>query len=1447
MPDIPGSTNTGKVDVADFSTEPIVSTGTADFSTPKTMASDVADFGGPTLQQPSLDLSTIDWGTLKKTQDSVMSDPLMQKLYVDNPKAVNDAFVEQSLSKFLGMPVGPGQSHIFAQALWDNPPKDSVTLGQRIKNTITAAQLGSEDASLGSKMVAGTATPEDAKRHEEIKQAMPSPEEQLRTVPKFIVNFFWNTLVGLPNTIVKNAQGDIPQTSLDKTVQSVATNFASSITNLLMTPWAAPKALAQGPVGRVAVVTGIDGGAYNSLIDVGVDTKVARGVAIGLGAFNLALNALPILRGLTVGKKLATDVITQGISRAMMNGNLVKSVLGLGIEQGLYAYGSAAANATAPEIAYALSNAVQTKQIPLDSAQKILEEIGITGTLSMGANILVAGGAFAIGSFKIKPGGALDLQLREQVRAAGIHDTQVKATETQVAKSLPSAIWAMTNEQFQSSGLSEKWKPGVMTQEGKFITGTDHGDAYNRAEDMGLHVPEDKLGQVAGWKVGNEIILDKNFPEGDPNQIHLAIVRKALLEGKPVPENVLAEYPDLQRPSSLPAPLQKKIADIVKLSDAQVEALDAQTKSAESSADYIKNTDLTYKQGIQDGKDIVTSAYLLKKYINDISKVDEAGLPEEFAAPIRELKANFTPENFRGDTVAKLTKLRDELATMAIDNKDIPASTLSKIGELDKLSYSKMNLDDVKTIRDAIIQYRTLAWQENRIQVGIEQKARAQVVADSVAELPVVKESIIETIKNPDGTTTEIIREPGIKQVFKDKLRDLNNTATTKQIPFDDVVSRLGPTAKRVVAEGMHEGTVNEMKFIQDFNGELKQRTDSIPSQAKWFQEIQQFPINDTQTATLPKVYKLALYMHSKNPENTAHITGGPDSGITLPFGKYSKTKVYKVTPEALAAVVKSVEANPQEKLYVDTIADMLSKSGKAQAEVYARRNGIPLELVDAYYRIETAPLSRKLSRSEKEILSRESSTAFGVGPAQGHLKERTGSTIPLVLNPITHDVAISRDLAGAYIHLTDAASNAVKLLRDPSYARALAKINPDLQRNLIKGIRDITHNRDPVPDFELSSLKLRNNMGMAILAMPNEWPAVKQGIAIVRYSNYVDTGHLIAGITEAAIHPKQTRAFLAGLSPEFVDRIQGGQNREMADLLRQSKGQDIGGVISRKAKLMSPMRWGDAAVVQAGMMGAYRKVLDELNNNALSPIVFRILTEEFHVSDASLSVLTAVERQNLAIKYADYATEHTQAMSMPQFQSDMQRGSAGEKALTLFMSENMASLNVFRRFVQEAKTASAKDAPRKWSRVVKSGLIVFGVEAMANMFINRARREVTGAKQPPLGKDIAANLLNAPLQGAPLFGAITQAGINATLLGWDASNFSLTPMQAVADLGVKFSTQLGTFAMAPGGYQRQKAALSLADSLGQMAGIYFGVPYQPIMTNIKMGIHLTNSLTGGQ
>lgn len=90
---------------------------------------------------------------------------------------------------------------------------------------------------------------------------------------------------------------------------------------------------------------------------------------------------------------------------------------------------------------------------------------------------------------------------------------EVKPREAPPTIAVKPKPWEMTQDEFVKQ-YTGKWKAGVLTDEGKFVTGWDHGDALNNAQDAGYTISGD-LGQRAGWRVAGQVVLDKDMP---PNE-----------------------------------------------------------------------------------------------------------------------------------------------------------------------------------------------------------------------------------------------------------------------------------------------------------------------------------------------------------------------------------------------------------------------------------------------------------------------------------------------------------------------------------------------------------------------------------------------------------------------------------------------------------------------------------------------------------------------------------------------------------------------------------------------------------------------------------------------------------------------------------------------------------------------------------------------------------------
>lgn len=123
--------------------------------------------------------------------------------------------------------------------------------------------------------------------------------------------------------------------------------------------------------------------------------------------------------------------------------------------------------------------------------------------------------------------------------------TAFEAVEGEIpapASAIPSGKSALRD----SAGMSwEEWgdawegrfKPGILTEDGEFVVGRDHGDALNQALDAGKRVADaEELGQRSGWKVGSEVVLSKDLDDDSPRAVYDFLRQKA--QDMPAPPDV---------------------------------------------------------------------------------------------------------------------------------------------------------------------------------------------------------------------------------------------------------------------------------------------------------------------------------------------------------------------------------------------------------------------------------------------------------------------------------------------------------------------------------------------------------------------------------------------------------------------------------------------------------------------------------------------------------------------------------------------------------------------------------------------------------------------------------------------------------------------------------------------------------------------------------------------
>jgi hypothetical protein len=878
-----------------------------------------------------------------------------------------------------------------------------------------------------------------------------------------------------------------------------------------------------------------------------------------------------------------------------------------------------------------------------------------------------------------------------------------------------------------------------------------------------------------------------------------------------------------------PAVGERAIGTIMDITDAQATALDAAVKSAESSADYVPPPGMTRREVIAEYRQTLDDRKSVNKLIRDIKKIDTTGMRDEFAEPVKNILEDFTSANMREKTVERLQKIQ---ADMDLDpNVEIAPSDRKRLGELGKIPLAKLAIDDLQLVHDSLMHYSKLAKESQKIKVGNLRRDVLDTVTDALRELPTHKK-IQEAV---------VSSQPTISKELASGVRKAKDFFGPMQDHYDLLVERLGPTSKKAIFDDVHAGNMLKEKYAQDRTAEFQTATAPLWKKYKshrWLNEYQDIgqvttPEGGKATLKLSRSERMALYMHAQDPQNARHILEG---GIGFKWREGERNRVYQIDAETLGKLVKSVADNADEMIYVKASQDMFRRNGSDLDKTYYELNDLHLSLRDSYYPIETMPVGRGKEAEAEMAFDLSKSDWARVGLFKGMTERRVNSKIPIYLNPITFDLQKALDHTSAYIGLEAPLRNASKLLYAKDFKESVqSKLGNDYWKFVEKGLKDIAGQRENYGMLEGTALSLRNKIATATLGL-NPFPILLQPLSVVRYSQYVKPKYLMGGVMDSVMHPKLVSRTHRLWSPEYVTRTGKGFSREVADVIRQGGGgQAFGQGQKLRSKFMKGLQVGDQVAVMAGMEGAVRQVLDEFRTGKLSPEVKKALQID------SAAGLSPEQKLGYAYKYADYVTERTQSMGLPEFQSTMQRGSAFQKMFTLFGSEAAASMNMRRQAYFEAKKTGT---PQAWSKYVKAVFLTVILEPMGMVIRDRLRTAAKGEKQEDIEKDIAERLINAPFEGLPIVRDVVNAATRKMIKGEGFGSSSILPIQRVADVASKAIVAMSDIATAKSRHSRKKAALKSADALAEFISLGTGMPYRPVYNLTEMGIKAAKRLT---
>ena len=522
------------------------------------------------------------------------------------------------------------------------------------------------------------------------------------------------------------------------------------------------------------------------------------------------------------------------------------------------------------------------------------------------------------------------------------------------------------------------------------------------------------------------------------------------------------------------------------------------------------------------------------------------------------------------------------------------------------------------------------------------------------------------------------------------------------------------------------------------------------------------------------------------------------------------------MTPDEFNAIIESL--TPEELAFAgDHVSEIFEDQADKLNEVFLEKNGFPMPREENYYPKEVMPIKRGVDFEKEEALEMFKGKWVRVGLSKGMIKERLGSKKPIYLNGLTYDVNKSVMRSGAYIGLEISLSNASRLLYNPDFRFELTNRYGEVTwREIEQALRDIAGDWHTYSTVEELLMKTKNMIATAMLGL-NPWVMMKQVVSLPLYGVFVKPEYVMRGLIDYVFHPEEIKTRHKMYSPEYLERIEAGFSRDVADIAKATSEKRVfGGKKPLTERVMGGIKFFDEQAVNPGMQGAVLQVLDEFKAGKLS----REVKIALDIDNADIPKLSPAEQMQLAYKFADYVTERTQPMFSVEHRAPLSRGTPVEKLFTMFGAATNQFLNLIRRSYREAKRTKDPQANAKLARalfyvVVVNTLAIIGIDEIRDRFYGRESSSFIGRILKGLSayfffiRDLTASVISKIEKG--------------TFLGFDVSSPIQRPIQLMTDSLASGYTAIN----AKNKSKRNKAATKFVNSSLEFLLMTRGLPYQ--------------------
>lgn len=739
---------------------------------------------------------------------------------------------------------------------------------------------------------------------------------------------------------------------------------------------------------------------------------------------------------------------------------------------------------------------------------------------------------------------------------------------------------------------------------------------------------------------------------------------------------------------------------------------------------------------------------------------------------------------------------------------ELPDHVLDDLTRLNKTPVRDLTVDEIRSLHKAVMHYAKQSEMVNSLRIGKEKRDFQKAKSDSIKEM-----------KEPGQAEEEILfADPSLWDKFSEAGDWLKKTFGIRQDSFDLIVEKLAgmnSTMHTVLFKNIHEGRQTQLRYVQGAQKAFREGLekagffDKVKNVDKWLGEREgKFNLTRNQ--------RMSLYRHSLNEDNRAAILEG-GFGIKVPNPKSGVTPntVIRITEADLDGILKGL--TPEEKMFADQCGPLFEAQHKALNDTFTSLNGYRLDKQENYFPKDVMPLQRGgLDFESEEGLEafRQFTTRVGIDKAM--LISRQGSKKPIYLNDLTHEVTRSVERAGAYVGLEEPMRNASKLLYDIDFKREIVdRYGRDTWAEIEKGLKDVAGSYREITVTEKGLMKLKTQAVKSILSM-NPWIWANQPFSLPIYNVYVESKYLVKGLVDSVLHPKETLDRHRMYSPELIDRIEGGYDRDVAAAFKQTADKAFyNGKDGIPEKLLVPTKWFDLTAVVPGMQGAYYKAMAEFRRGKMSETVSKALG----LTDSEVAKMTPEEKVVQAYRFADWTTERTQAQSTPEFRSSLTRGTPFEQMVTAFGSQTNAMLNLVRRTWDDYQKTGSRESLHSAGKALFQ---VFIFNAAMMYGIDKTRDALYGRE----GKGVIQGLID---NATGMMFVVRDIGklVTATLEEGSRAPDAKVPIQKYFDVLKRITVNVHDIVTNPNQAKVEEAWMDFMENHIVLLSLYTGLPYE--------------------